>query len=805
MRVSIRPMTELTQSRTQPKHDNPPAPDGAWLEPTADPSWLIRERRFSPAREPAVEARFTVSNGRLGIRGTMEEHASPSHPQTFVAGLFDLLDTEPAIPALISAPEWLGLRVSLDDGTPLQPGTAGVGSHVRILDLRRGALWREWEFKNQAGQHVRLRTVRFASAVHRSLAVHLTEITAAQPAVVTIDESTTRPAGMTTDETTAQPAVLTIADPTAPRESALTHVSSNGPVAIWETEHRKRRLAVARTTLELGVDVSSLTLDPDEHGPRSIKLEPNTPVILARIIAMAPASGKSDPTGEVLEALQHVHDVGVQGLFSEHVREWERRWDTSGIEVTGDEAAQRALRFAIYHLISAANPDDNQVSVGARGLTGEAYWGHVFWDTDIFMMPFYTLTWPEAARAMLEYRHRGLAAAREKAARFGCRGALYAWEAAENGEEATPDVVVGLNGQVIEIKTGTEEHHISADVAYAAWQYWQTSGDDAFLRDAGAEIILETARFWASRAALGEDGRYHIARVIGPDEYHEDVDDSAYTNLLAQWNLRRGLDIARFMRRQWPERWLALSQQIGSTPTELRLWRKVASGLAFNHDATGVLEQFAGYFNLAPINLADYEPRTQPLDMLLGHAAVQRSQVIKQADVLMAIILLWDQFHARQRRANFAYYEPRCGHGSSLSPPMHAYVSGRLDDLERAERYFRQAASIDLEDAMGNAAGGVHMATQGGLWQAAVCGFGGLRACRDGLRVDPHLPEMWQTLGFRARWRGRQVHFSIGHEAATVTANLEAGPPLMIYVGRHAHLLQSGQAWKISTGRRGRG
>ena len=349
---------------------------------------------------------------------------------------------------------------------------------------------------------------------------------------------------------------------------------------------------------------------------------------------------------------------------------------------------------------------------------------------------------------------------------------------------------------MIAIRCGTEEQHISADVAYAVWQYWQATADLPFLLDAGAEIILETARFWASRATLEADGRYHIRGVIGPDEYHEGIDDNAYTNGMAQWNIERGLEVADLLRTRWPERWAALRERLGIMPAELAAWRDVAARLVTGLDTTSdLIEQFTGFFALEPIDLAAYTPRTAPMDVLLGHERTQRSQVIKQADVVMLLALLWDRYPAAVRAANFRYYEPRCGHGSSLSPAIHALVAARLGDVELAARYFHQAAAIDLDDTMGNAAAGVHIATLGGLWQAAVFGFGGISPTATGLRCDPHLPAAWRALRFPIEWRGRRVRFALRQAPLTLTATLEQGRSLLIEVGGLRHELHAGRTW----------
>jgi trehalose/maltose hydrolase-like predicted phosphorylase len=302
-------------------------------------------------------------------------------------------------------------------------------------------------------------------------------------------------------------------------------------------------------------------------------------------------------------------------------------------------------------------------------------------------------------------------------------------------------------GMVIPILYGTQEQHISADVAYAVWHYWQATEDTAFLLEAGAEIVLETARFWASRASLADDGRLHIRGVIGPDEYHESVDDNAYTNVMAQWNLERGAEVADLVRDRWPAQWAELAARLELSDAEVDGWRALAPALYTGFGpATGLLEQFTGYFSLQPIDLSLYEGRKVPVDVVLGPQRTRQSQVIKQADVVMLLALLPDRFDRRVREANFSFYEPRCGHGSSLSRATHALVAARLGEVDLAKRYFREMAAIDLEDTTGTGAGGVHMAALGGLWQAAVLGFAGLGLREDGLGLDPHLPAGWPAL-----------------------------------------------------------
>src|SRR6516162_5778592 len=458
-------------------------------------------------------------------------------------------------------------------------------------------------------------------------------------------------------------------------------------------------------------------------------------VELARLVTVARSDGLAgDPAPVAVDALARSRAVGWRGVLAAHEAARQQRWDANDVVIEGDdEDVQQAVRFAIYHLTIAANPEDERVSVGARGLTGDAYFGHVFWDTEIYLLPFYVAVWPEAARALLMYRYHTLTGARAKADAMGYKGALYAWESADTGEETTPERVIGADGTPVEILTGRMEHHISADVAYAVWQYWRFTADDDFFLRAGAEILLETARFWASRAVPEADGKRHIRHVIGPDEYHEDVDDNAFTNVMARWNIVRGLEAIDVMRARWPDRAAALWEKLALGEAELADWRDAVARVVTGFDpGTGLYEEFAGYHKLEPIDLSLYADRKVPIDVVIGRERTQRSQVVKQADVVALLALLPDEFPGAAAKANFHHYEPRCAHGSSLSAGIHALVAARLGETETetALRFLRQAAAADLE-LDPNSAGGIRIAGLGGLWQAIILGFAGLDLMED--------------------------------------------------------------------------
>ncbi len=683
--------------------------------PTDDSGWILVEQGFTLAREHEIEALFAIGNGYVGTRGSLAEGSALSAAATLVAGIFDANPN--SLPTLALTADWTRLSTTID-GYPLRLDQGHNLEHRRILDMRQGIFWREWRHQDEAGRITQLRMLRLASLADRHLLV--------QCATITPENYSGR---------------------------IFVDATLTGPVVQIMATGTTVAMAVARcVTTPTGRWTPSIELIQGQQG---LELEIGETYRLDRIVALHTSRDTAEPRETARTHVERAIE-DVAGVIDEHRQAWRAKWKVCDFRIEGDPAAQRALRFAVYHLLSAVNPQDDRVSIGARGLTGSAYKGHVFWDTDIFMLPFFIFTYPEAARALVMYRYHTLAAARAKAARLGYRGAFYAWESADTGEDVTPPFVIAPDGQLMRILTGEEEQHISADVAFSVWNYWKATGDDRFLIDAGAEILIETARFWESRAQREADGRYHIRGVIGPDEYHETVDDNAYTNCLAQWNLEVAVEIVKLVAERWSEPWQALSRLLGIEPQEPLRWQQVARDFYTGFDErTGLFEQFQGYFGLEEIDLAAFLPRTAPMDALLGRDRIQRSKIIKQPDVVMLIYLLWDRLPAEVRRANFEYYESRCGHGSSLSPAIHALVAARLGDTTLAERYFRQAAEIDLADNMGNAAGGVHIGALGALWQAAAFGFAGLHVC--GGEKPEHranLPPSWRSLSMRYQWRG---------------------------------------------------
>jgi trehalose/maltose hydrolase-like predicted phosphorylase len=461
--------------------------------------------------------------------------------------------------------------------------------------------------------------------------------------------------------------------------------------------------------------------------------------------------GAYDPDRSVAQAaLSDAEQAGFERLLREQREAWARRWATADVVIEGDPELLRDIRLALFHLMASVG-DRGEAAVGARGLSGPAYSGHVFWDSDVFVLPFLAATHAESARTMLEYRVRRLPASRDAARALGRRGARFAWESAAGGEDVTPASARLATGELVRIRTGELEEHIVGDVAWAAACYMNWTGDAAFAAGPGRKLFVETARYWASRVRYDDDGRAHIYGVIGPDEYHEPVDDNAFTNVLARWNLRQAAALE------------------GIEARERSSWLALAEALVDGYDrASGIYEQFAGFFELEPLVIEEIAPR-RPIaaDLLLGAERTAGAQVLKQADVLMLHHLLPEEAAPGSLVPNLDFYEPRTAHGSSLSPAIHASLLARAGRYRPALEALKIGARLDLDDLTGSTAGGLHLATMGGLWQALAFGFAGVRPRGGRLLVDPRLPPEWNAIELALCFRGRPLRLRLDREGVS--------------------------------------
>jgi trehalose/maltose hydrolase-like predicted phosphorylase len=588
---------------------------------------------------------------------------------------------------LLPGPVWTGL----DTAPPL-------GHDRRELDLHGGVLRRTW----RTAGGTTLQTLRFASL--------------ARPGVVGL-----RAEG----PAEALSAGRAFRDP------------GNG---IGFEEGRHGAIAWARTRSAGGGGITAAACQRTTGGGR----------VVERLAVYLADPDQAPPPEAATERLREVDRVGFDQLLAEHRAAWAARWADAEVVIHGDPDTERAVRFALFHLLASA-AEEGEAAVGARGLTGPVYAGHVFWDADVFVLPVLAAVDPAAARAMLEYRIRRLGPARELAAAQGRSGARFAWESAADGTEVTPLWATDRQGNRVRIRTGELEDHIVADVAWAACRYVDWTGEGAVLDGPGRALLLEGARYWASRVRRDQAGRAHIDGVIGPDEYHVEVDDNAFTNVMARWHLRRAAELAE--------------RAGGATAEEVAAWRGLADALVDGYDpATGRYRQFAGFDDLEPLLIGELARPPVAADLLLGRDRVRAAQVVKQADVLMLHLLVPEETAAGSLAPNLAFYGPRTAHGSSLSPAVHAALLARAGDPDRALELFRVACRLDLDDLTGTTAGGLHVATMGGVWQALTTGFCGLRPTGEALELDPCLPAAWGSVEVRLRYHGRRLHLRAGHD-----------------------------------------
>lgn len=738
-----------------------------------DPVWTVSQDGFDAERQHHLETVFTIGNGYFCTRGSLEEGYPGDHPLTLAHGVFD--DVPIFFTELANLPAWLDLSLIVD-GHPFRLDQGHCLHNERWLDLRQGILHRTVRWQAPSGALLDLTFERFASYTHEHVGALRVLITAVnQPCQIAV---TTGLNGHVINEDIVH------------WDHLGQGQAENG--AIWlhsRTRHSGLELAAAAAlSVSTGV-VAQCQLCPghprlmvNEHLDLGQTLQVDK--LISYTVSRDAVPDAADVIGRALAALD---GLSYEALRVAQVRAWRDLWTETDVLIEGDDEAQLALRFYLFQLLVAAPQRDERVSIGAKTLSGLGYRGHVFWDTDIFILPFFAYTLPHIARNMLMYRYHTLPGARRKAAANGFSGAQYAWESAATGDEVTPTWVPRPDGKdPIRIWTGDIEIHISADVAYAVMQYWRVTGDDAFLRDYGAEIVLDTARFWGERAELEEhDGqrRYVLRDVIGPDEYHDHVDNNAYTNRMAQWHLQTALNVLDWLREHHPDRYQALRTQLDLTDARLAHWQDVIEHMLILRDpATGLLEQFEGFFKLEPVDPAVIASADRSMQVVLGIEGANRSQVIKQPDVLMLLCLLRDEVDARTWQVNWDAYAPLTDHryGSSLGPSFHAWAACELGRPDEGYDYFMLAARADLHDVRGNADDGIHAASAGGLWQAVAFGFAGLRLGAEGPVIAPRLPAHWQRLSFRIRYRGKSYRIDIKQGGEARISNEEANSPSII-------------------------
>ena len=730
-------------------------------------AWSLRETRFDPMALGKCEAVMCLGNGYLGLRSAAEERYVGERRGLFVAGTFNRFD-ENEVCELPNAADFLEMDISLN-GTQFSLIQGKIESYSRELNFLTGELTRHVLWISPDGSKYQMDFYRVVSQKN----LH----TIAQKVCIT-----PLTAGAEVQISTGINGQIT--------NSGSQHFSE-GPKRFYD----KRYMQLVQTTTETGIDfviTTTVTLDKKEEevstriamDRRKIfsvfqtKIEKAQALTIEKITTVHTSRDKACEgmkTAEIqalgLLSLKEQTALGYDEIFQQSALTWrERVWDNIPVTVESDNPRdQLALRFAQYHLQIMAPAHDNRMNIAAKGLSGEGYKGHTFWDTEIFALPYYIFSQPATARSLEEYRYLSLPGARKKAAENGYLGAQFPWESAwlEDGE-VTPlfgaaDIVTGLP---IPILTGQIEIHISSDVCFGVWQYYMATGDEDFMEKYGYELVFETANFWASRLEEGDDGLLHINHVIGPDEYKDGVDDDAFTNYFARWNLR----LAMAYRDKLKESNAPLLARL-EPYVHYEKWEEKAARLYVPMPREdGVIPQNKTFLGLKQIDLSKYKNQKQVGSIYqdFNHDQICEIQVCKQADVLLLILLMESAFSPQEKQANWDYYEPRTLHDSSLSLSTHSILANDMGEFDLAYSLFERACAIDMGPNMHTSNDGIHAGSIGGIWQCAVLGFGGLRLIGDKVRLNPKLPENWSRLEFFAWLQGQKLRVEITPDTVQV-------------------------------------
>ncbi|MDF5717506.1 MAG: beta-phosphoglucomutase [Rhizonema sp. NSF051] len=745
--------------------------------------WSLYETRFNADQLHSRETVFTIGNGYLGTRGAFEEGYPRASPATLAHGVYD--DVPVVYTELVNCPDWLPLVVIVD-GDRFRLDRGEILSYERQLDLHRGILSRRVRWRSPGGKIIDIHLERFASLADRNVLGVRCQLTPVDCDGVSIE---------------IQGSINGY-----PENQGFNHweLLDQGKTdqGIWlQVRTRSSRIELGMTAgmRIAGTEATFQVASAPGYPTLTTTFQPykGETVTVEKFITVFTSREVKEPLLAAQAKLRQI--PSYSSLIAAHEQAWEEVWDKSDILIEGDTKAQLAVRYNLFQLL-IASPHDDKVSIPAKTLSGFGYRGHVFWDTEIFILPFFTYTQPEAARKLLTYRYHTINGAQRKAANDGYKGAMYAWESAETGDEVTPRWALPHDpyGEDIRIWCRDREIHISSDIVYAIWYYWQATDDSEWMQLYGAEIILDTAVFWMSRVEWNtKQERYEIREVIGADEYHEKVDNNAFTNKMVQWHLSKAIIVYDWLCSNFPSRATELQLKLNLTSERRSRWQDIATNIWIPHDqSTGLIEQFEGFFKLEDINLEEYEPRTKSMQAILGIEGCNKRQVLKQPDVLMLLSLMRQSperpYSPEVLQKNWDYYAPRTDitYGSSLGPAIHAILASDLGKSVEAYQRFMQAAMVDLEDVRGNAHEGIHGASAGGVWQAVIWGFGGINLTQDGPVANPHLPPGWKRLKFKLHWCGKWHEFDLRSAAEEVgeklTSSASDSPTPKTYTDKHS-------------------
>jgi alpha,alpha-trehalose phosphorylase len=746
--------------------------------------WALVETTFDPRYLAQTESVFAISNGYIGLRAVQDEGRPFAERGALINGLHEqwpIVHAEEAFgfartgQTIIAAPDPRRFHLYVDDEI-LNLTKAEIEVYERRLDFRTGQLTRHVIWRLASGVVVRATSVALVSLVQRHLVAMRYDVEVLQGRAPVVISSQLRREDDARDHA---------GDPRLARgfaERPLVGVAARAEGTRQVLEYQVRTsgmsLACGIDHVVAGDGITDVAGDADDRRGKLVVTADGAPgsrIAITKFAAYHTSDGT--PSGQLADRCDRTLDramaTGFDAVAAEQAEAWDRVWAVGDVRIGGNRTVQQAVRWSLFHITQAAARADDR-GIPAKGLTGSAYEGHYFWDTEIYVVPYLQYTQPRVARNLLRFRHALLPAARRRAAEVGESGALFPWRTI-TGEEASAYY-----------EAGTAQYHIDADVAYAVGKYARVSGDTAFLHDQGAEILVETARLWAGLGFFREqDGRttFHIHGVTGPDEYTTVVDDNAFTNLMASKNLADAARLVRHLAAAEPEAHLRLVRRTGVDDAEVAAWERAAEHVYIPYDeARGITPQDAHFLDLQRWDFEGTPRERYPLLLHFHPLVIYRHQVIKQADVVMAMFLRPECFDVDHMARTFAYYDPLTTGDSSLSTSVQSIVASRIGDASKAIEYFRYGVFMDLADVAGNTGHGIHVAAAGGVWMSIVYGFGGLDDTGEVLAFTPRLPSSWESLEFSLLVRGRRLDVEVGRSEVAYAAPLgePGGEPLGI-------------------------
>ena len=753
--------------------------------PASRQEWSVTSEGWSAENVTHHGNLFLLGNGHMGYRGTLEEFGPDEKVGILLPGLYDRVGDAWREP--VNAPNGLYTRVSIN-GTWLDPLQVEPARHRQHLDMRAAVHHRETEF-SVGGAEVTINAERFLSAVDVNLMAMRYTVSVKGDAEITLESGI--------DER--------IWDLNGPHLENLNSTHRDDAVILTARTHEKGSGVAVAECCSLTAPVPPKSTSVDGTLRRwTFRVTGGATFELLKYVAVSSSLDACDTPVEVaaLACASAAAAAGYAKLLAAHEAVWNERWERADVVIEGDAAGQHALRYSLYQLLSSAPFHSEHLSIPARALSGQVYKGAIFWDTEIFMFPFFLAAFPEVARNLVRYRIHTLAGAKAKAAEYGFAGAYYPWEGQEGGYDACTlfNITDVFTNRPMRTYFRDKQIHISGDVAWAVWKYVQTTGDSGLLRDGGWEVMLECARFFFSYAYKRTTGdEYVLLDVTGPDEYHERVANNAYTNYLAQYAVEATIEAARLLRKEDPQAFTALAERLGFGAEEEAQLADFAAKIHRPQPdpQTRVIEQFDGYLKLEDCSLKEIKSRIlNPAEYLGGGSGLATTtRILKQADVVLLTHLLGERFGEDVKRANWDFYEPRTEHGSSLSACVYALVAAETGRSEFAYKYFLKTATVDLT---GNSKqyvgtlyiGGTHPAANGGAWMVAAQGFCGIRFRPEGLVVEPRLPEKWKSASLRVVFCGYVLKLTITHSSCRmeVDGSRSHGPAQVILNGE-AHAL----------------